>query len=220
METIIKECKKHGQCQHNIDKNGYARCSKCASEATQKRRDKIKILALEYKGGKCSICGYNKYAGALEFHHLDSSTKDFGISEKGYTRSWGIVKEELDKCVLVCANCHRELHKDPIYEELIWTIEDEEISKELKGYFCSCGEKLHKESKTGLCLNCYKKTTRKTERPSKEELFELIKTTSFTELGKQYNVSDNAIRKWCKSYGLPSTKKELKQIKEQEDEKN
>ena len=52
METIIKECKKHGLCQHNIDKNGKIRCSKCASEATQKRRDKIKILSIEYKGAK------------------------------------------------------------------------------------------------------------------------------------------------------------------------
>ena len=47
---------------------------------------------------------------ALEFHHLDSSQKDFSISEKGYTRSWLKVREELDKCALVCANCHRELH--------------------------------------------------------------------------------------------------------------
>ena len=47
---------------------------------------------------------------ALEFHHLDPSQKDFGISSKGYTRSWDKVKEELDKCILVCSNCHREIH--------------------------------------------------------------------------------------------------------------
>lgn len=44
-------------------------------------------MALEYKGNKCSICGYDKCLGALEFHHLDSEEKDFGISEKGYTRA-------------------------------------------------------------------------------------------------------------------------------------
>jgi len=67
-------------------------------------------MAVEYKGGKCAICGYDRCIDALEFHHKDSSSKDFGISEKGYTRSWKKVAEELDKCIMICANCHRELH--------------------------------------------------------------------------------------------------------------
>jgi hypothetical protein len=67
-------------------------------------------MAIAYKGSKCQCCGYNKHVGALEFHHIDPSKKDFGISAKGYTRSWENVRKELDKCVLVCANCHREIH--------------------------------------------------------------------------------------------------------------
>ena len=67
-------------------------------------------MAVEYKGGKCEICGYGRCIEALEFHHKNASSKDFGISEKGYTRSWKKVMEELDKCIMVCANCHRELH--------------------------------------------------------------------------------------------------------------
>jgi len=47
---------------------------------------------------------------ALEFHHRDSSKKDFGISYRGYTRSWAKVLEEIEKCELLCANCHRETH--------------------------------------------------------------------------------------------------------------
>lgn len=78
--------------------------------ATKKRRKKIKEMAIEYKGGKCICCGYNKYVGALEFHHLDPKEKDFSISAKGITRSWVKVKEELDKCILVCSVCHREIH--------------------------------------------------------------------------------------------------------------
>lgn len=79
-------------------------------EAVQRRRDKLKLMAVDYKGGKCIKCGYNKCVNALEFHHLDDKTKDFAIGSKGYTRSWEAIKEELDKCVLLCANCYREEH--------------------------------------------------------------------------------------------------------------
>ena len=79
-------------------------------EAVQRRRDKIKEIGVQYKGGKCCICGYDKYIGALEFHHLDPNQKDFGISAKGYTRSFERVKDELGKCILVCSNCHKEIH--------------------------------------------------------------------------------------------------------------
>lgn len=105
-------CIKH-KCQKQIKRydrpNGYI-CGKCNSEKVQKRRDKVKQMALEYKGGKCQICSYNKCAAALTFHHLDPSQKDFGISDKGYTRAWEKVKAELDKCILLCQNCHAEVH--------------------------------------------------------------------------------------------------------------
>lgn len=78
----------------------------------QKRRVKIKEMSVQYKGGKCEKCGYNKCIGALEFHHLNPDIKDFAIGSKGYTRSWEKVKEELDKCIMVCANCHREIHEE------------------------------------------------------------------------------------------------------------
>lgn len=78
--------------------------------AVRKRRKKIREMALNYKGGRCQRCGYNRCLEALEFHHLSSSGKDFSVSSKGYTRSWKRVQEELDKCILLCANCHREIH--------------------------------------------------------------------------------------------------------------
>lgn len=105
-----RKCKKHGECLHRKDSDGHWRCTKCRSEAVQKRRAKTKELAVQYKGGKCQICGYSRYLGALEFHHLDPTRKDFGIGEKGYTRSFDSVKEELDKCICVCSNCHKEIH--------------------------------------------------------------------------------------------------------------
>jgi predicted DNA-binding protein YlxM (UPF0122 family) len=84
--------------------------------AVSKRRRKIKQMAVEYKGGKCVKCGYNKYIGALEFHHLDPTVKDFTISNSGHCRSWEKVKDELDKCILVCSNCHAEIHAEMIEE--------------------------------------------------------------------------------------------------------
>ena len=72
-------------------------------------RRKLKARAIEYKGGKCSLCGYNRCNAALEFHHLDPKQKGFGLSRSGITRSWDSIRHELDKCVLICANCHREV---------------------------------------------------------------------------------------------------------------
>lgn len=78
--------------------------------AVARRRKKLREQAVEYKGGKCMFCGYNRYLGALDFHHLNSEDKEFGISKDGITRSWKRVKKELNKCILVCSNCHREVH--------------------------------------------------------------------------------------------------------------
>ena len=107
---MMKQCKHHGMTDFHLEGSGYYRCKQCRVEAVQRRRITIKEKAVEYKGGCCYICGYKKYFGALEFHHMDATQKDFGIGYKGYTRSWAKVKEELDKCIMVCANCHREIH--------------------------------------------------------------------------------------------------------------
>lgn len=108
-ERIIKTCKKHGETEYAYYNNRW-KCLKCQTESTQKRRDKVKYMAVAYKGGKCHICGYDKCIGALEFHHIDPNEKDFGISSNGYTHSWEKITQELNKCVLLCANCHREVH--------------------------------------------------------------------------------------------------------------
>ncbi len=62
------------------------------------------------RGGKCEICGYCKSLRALDFHHLDSKEKEFGISAGGNCYSARKLQAEADKCQLICANCHRELH--------------------------------------------------------------------------------------------------------------
>lgn len=89
-------------------------CKKCQANktcSTQKRRD-TKQKLIDYKGGKCEECGYNKCSAALEFHHINPDEKDFSISQVD-TRSnshFEKLKKEVDKCRLLCANCHREAH--------------------------------------------------------------------------------------------------------------
>jgi 5-methylcytosine-specific restriction endonuclease McrA len=98
-----------------IEKRRYSDRKEYLKTAVKDRRKKIKKMAVEYKGGKCQICSYDKCIEALEFHHLDPNKKDFGIASKGVTRSWAKVKAELDKCIMLCANCHREVHVGLIF---------------------------------------------------------------------------------------------------------
>ena len=92
------------------DKRKYADRAEYIKQAVTKRRRKLKQLLAEYKGGKCMICGYKRSIWVLELHHIDASTKEFGLSVRGLTRSWEKLKQEADKCILLCANCHREVH--------------------------------------------------------------------------------------------------------------
>lgn len=85
---------------------------RCRQDKVNRRRRKLKVMAVEYKGGKCEKCGYNRCIGALEFHHIDPTQKDFAISTTGSTRAWSKIQTELDKCILVCSNCHREIHEE------------------------------------------------------------------------------------------------------------
>jgi len=84
-------------------------CKKCSTIQTRKRQRKIKEQSIAYKGGKCVKCGYDKCPAALQFHHLDPTKKEFTLSKCSLT-SFEKVKSELDKCILLCSNCHAELH--------------------------------------------------------------------------------------------------------------
>ncbi len=71
----------------NKDTRTYKDRRKYLIEAVKKKRRNLRVKAIELKGGFCENCGYSKCPDALEFHHLDDTKKDFGISAKGYTRS-------------------------------------------------------------------------------------------------------------------------------------
>jgi len=92
------------------DKRTYADRREYLLDAVKRRRKNVRLKAIEHLGGRCNRCGYDRCVDALEIHHLDSSKKDFGISSRGHSRSWKRVLEEIEKCQLLCANCHREVH--------------------------------------------------------------------------------------------------------------
>lgn len=113
----------------------------------------------------------------------------------------------------VCPNCDRQLptytnrnRKRSSSRPLI-PIEDRKSGKNICPY---CGHE--KEARADFCVDCYNKFQRKVERPSRKILKKDIRSKSFRELSKKYGVSDTAIKKWCKSYGLPHKKLEINQI--------
>lgn len=106
-----KNCSIHGLTKHNRRTEGGYRCSKCASAAVTKRRKAIKQKAVEYKGGSCAHCANSYPVAVFEFHHTDPTEKDFAISGGGMCRSWEAIQAELDKCIMLYANCHRIEHE-------------------------------------------------------------------------------------------------------------
>lgn len=106
------------RCEQTKDKNLFynrkdretsSYCKMCFNKYSQERWFQRKKDAVEYLGGKCICCGYNKYYGALSFYHIDPNEKELDW-RKMRLIAWKNILKELDKCVLVCSNCHSEIH--------------------------------------------------------------------------------------------------------------
>ena len=111
-----KTCRRCGrmldiQSQFYAQANGQPMswCKECVNQRTKERKKANKLKAVEYKGGKCQRCGYSKCMSALEFHHIDGDTKEDILSVLA-RRTFDKMMPELDKCILVCVNCRREIH--------------------------------------------------------------------------------------------------------------
>jgi predicted transcriptional regulator len=107
--TVQRTCDRHGETEYVLDYSGCYRCKRCRAERVAKRRRKLKELLVRDAGGRCCLCGYDRYVGALEFHHVNPSEKQLSISNYGTTASLERLREEATKCVLVCSNCHAEV---------------------------------------------------------------------------------------------------------------
>lgn len=115
-----KECTKCGELKelkdfYKRENNGFAsKCKKCANDYYTKRQKKIKIKMIEYKGGECERCSLkleDTHYAVFDFHHIDPNEKDDNFKKIKFQK-WEKIKKEIDKCMLVCSNCHREIHAE------------------------------------------------------------------------------------------------------------
>lgn len=106
MEEYICECGTTGK--ENFYKYKY-QCRKCWNKRTYETARKNLNTLIEERGAKCESCGYNKSYEALQWHHIDPSQKEFGISSRRGA-PLNVLREETKKCKLLCANCHAETH--------------------------------------------------------------------------------------------------------------
>ena len=108
-DRVIADCPTHGTTAFVGSAEGGWRCIACRSERVSERRRAIKTTLVAEAGGACVVCGYDRCARALGFHHLDPSTKEFGLAFGGMSRSLARARAEAGKCVLLCSNCHMEV---------------------------------------------------------------------------------------------------------------
>jgi hypothetical protein len=105
----MRTCPRHGpQVHHFFKSERRYRCKRCIGEAVTRRHRRLKQILVAEFGGGCVVCGYDRVLGNLHFHHVDPSQKAFGIT-MARGRSLAAYREEAEKCVLVCANCHGEI---------------------------------------------------------------------------------------------------------------
>jgi len=171
------------------------------SKLTEKRLEQKRKL-IEDKGGACEICGYCKNLASLDFHHIDSSQKDGNIGTIINSHRFSDAEKEAEKCQILCKNCHMALHNPHLEIELIEKqvhFKNQDLNALPKK--CKlCGD--YSGGKKYCSPKCATKDSRKVTRPTKKQLSKLIQTTPFTTIGKKFGVSDNAVRKWARSYHL------------------
>ena len=167
-----------------------------ASQTTLRRW----YLKGEYTPYICSICGQEPYWQDKELtlilDHINGKNHD----------------DRLENLRWVCPNCNQQL--DTTGYKQMRVVQSEQV---IKKYYCiNCGKEITKDSKSGLCVECSNKNSRVVDRPSREELKMLIRTMPFTQIGKLFGVSDNAIRKWCLAENLPTKVKDIKLISDKD----
>ncbi|MGL6228626.1 MAG: hypothetical protein ACRC3J_05375 [Culicoidibacterales bacterium] len=173
------------------------------SEYVQAWRHRTKEKLIAGMGGCCQICGYNKCKAALEFHHIDSDDKDFAIGTSlVVTSGWDKIITEVKKCILLCANCHREVHKHITQIPTVYQQFDESLIPEREPFKCEqfdecpvCGKSKPKFNIT-CSTTCAAKHRTKVDWNS-IDLIALVESKKYTniQLGEMFGCSDANIGK-------------------------
>jgi len=175
------------------------------------RKKTREYLAVAF-GGACTICGYNKTIAALDYHHLDPTQKDKMLCvamRNGY--AWSRIVEEARKCTIVCSRCHREIHAGVTELPENYARFNEKYADVIKLKTCEfdacpiCGTEKNKRQK--FCSAGCASDSQKRFEVSKEELEALVAEKTYKEIGEMFGVSDKAIVKRCKSYGITLVKR-------------
>ena len=170
-------------------------------EKQKERAIKRKLELIKLKGGKCEKCGYNKNLGALEFHHLDPSIKEFNLDERHLSNTTiEKILNELDKCILVCSNCHKEIHYPHLNEDnlnnllLEFTSSNKNITdKKYKVSFCKkCGKEFkYVKGKLYCSEECREQDK---NYPTKEEvLMKYYELKSWEKVATHFNLTRKII---------------------------
>lgn len=176
-------------------------------------RRRIKQSLVKAFGDKCYLCGLEFNPWIFELHHIDPNTKLFGLGSSGITRSKDRCALEAKKCVMLCANCHREVEHGGRTYNLVSNFNAEvfyNTMSELSGE----SERIRKAERLAVKKSLAKKDA--PLKPDRDALKSLIRDMPFTQIGNMYGVSDNAIRKWAKGYGLPSRVSDIKNLSDSE----
>jgi len=182
----------------------------CASCRSNRRRYQLKKMYIDYLGGRCKVCGYDKCPASLHFHHRDPEIKNFRISGN-HCRKWEVVQNELDKCDLLCGNCHAELHfQESSYRNQLNRNEGKIKYKDssIRNVCLECG-KIFQSKKTNskyCSRKCHNKSQQKIVWPPVMELINRVKNNSYRSVASELEVSDNAIRKYFRSHKIDPKK--------------
>ena len=168
---------------------------------------KEKLIKEGIKEYRCEICGLTEWQNKpipLELHHKDCNH----------------FNNNFNNLQILCPNCHAQqegnagANSNHYNTQHMNKIKNEIIKEKKK--ICPICKKNEINFSSKMCIDCMYISRRLVERPDRETFKTLIRTIPFVQIGKKFGVSDNAIRKWCKTYNLPSKVSEIKQYSDEE----
>lgn len=174
-------------------------CKECTKRFIKERKLFLKLKAIEFKGGKCLKCGYNNPA-SLDFHHLHNKKSDLSLLWSRCAK-WERIKEEIEKCELLCANCHRERHCSPKFEfefdhESLLKNRKRKLEARTEAICINCNKKFHTCRNSKFCSRRCRYSHNQRKIPSLIEIENAKRTMSWKEVAELFKVGKSTIRRW------------------------